>query len=263
MGLFFLSMAALIVSSALAVNGTISLWLAAVINGLCMNSLFSVAHDATHRSLSSNKIVNEMVGRIAVMIFMPVSSFEGARWLHMQHHRFTNGPRDPDLFIHRAKWWQAPIVWSFLDVHYAVYFFQRGGDQLKKHLRPIIVSTVILAAIVGALVYYGYGLEFIFLWFVASRLALILISLTFVFLPHYPGEIDAEVDQYKATTIRRGFEWILNLLLVNQNYHLVHHLYPTAPFYRYQKIWHLKYENLVAKDPAVQTAFGLQPVNVK
>jgi len=116
--------------------------------------------------------------------------------------------------------------------------------------------------VIAILVGLGYGLEVLFLWFLASRVGLFLIACVFVYLPHYPGDISAQEDVYKASTIRKGWEWLLNPLLVYQNYHLIHHLYPTAPFYTYQKIWHLKYDELVAHDPAVQTAFGLQPVNI-
>jgi fatty acid desaturase len=262
MGLFFLSMVVLIGSSALAINGTIPLWLAALPNGLAMYNLFSVAHDAAHRSLSSNKRLNEWVGRLAIMIFMPIAPFEGVRWIHMQHHRFTNGATDPDRFVHHARWWQIPIVWSFVDVYYLVYFVKHGGEQLQKHLKSVIIAAIAMLGVVGGLIYMGYGMEILFLWFLASRIALFLIATVFVFLPHYPGDIDAQEDKYKATTVRRGLEGVLNLLMVNQNYHLIHHLYPTVPFYRYQKVWHLKYGELVAHDPAVQTAFGLKPINV-
>lgn len=262
MGLFFLSVVVLAGSSALAIDGAISLWLGALVNGLAMYNLFSVAHDAAHRSLSSNKILNEWVGRLAIMLFMPVAPFEGVRWLHMQHHRFTNGATDPDRFIHHAKWWQIPIIWTTVDMYYLVYFLKNGGDQLKRHAKTVAISSTVMIIGVSAIVSMGFGLEFFFLWFLASRVGLFLIALVFVFLPHYPGDIDAQEDKYKATTVRRGMEGVLNLLMVNQNYHLIHHLYPTVPFYRYQKVWHLKYAELVSHEPAVQTAFGLKPVNV-
>lgn len=56
-------------------------------------------------------------------------------------------------------------------------------------------------------------------------------------------------NPFQATTIRRGWEWLLTPLMVYQNYHLIHHLYPTIPFYNYLKV------------PAVQSAFGLTPLD--
>ena len=262
LGLLSLSLVVLLGASALAIAGRIPLWLAAIANGVAMYNLFSVAHDGTHRSLSSRSWLNETLGRIAIMMFMPAAPFEAVRWVHMQHHRFTNSELDPDRFVHRAKWWQIPFVWTCSDIHYVIYFLRHGGDQVKKNLRPLLIYSAVFFSLIIVLVSLGYGLEVLFLWFLASRIGLFLIACVFVYLPHYPGDITAQEDVYKASTIRKGWEWILNLLLVYQNYHLIHHLYPTAPFYTYQKIWHLKYDELVARDPAVQTAFGLQPVNV-
>jgi len=56
---------------------------------------------------------------------------------------------------------------------------------------------------------------------------------------------------------------LLTPLFVYQNYHLIHHLYPTAPFYNYIKIWRLKHEELNAQNPAIQVGFGLTPLNRK
>tara|TARA_R110001599_G_scaffold183562_1_gene376845 strand:- start:9344 stop:9775 length:432 start_codon:yes stop_codon:yes gene_type:complete len=87
------------------------------------------------------------------------------------------------------------------------------------------------------------------------------IAFVFVFLPHYRCDISVQENEYQATTTRKGMEWLLTPLFVYQNYHLIHHLYPTTPFYNYMKIWHLKYDELTAHNPAIQTTFGLTPVN--
>ena len=58
----------------------------------------------------------------------------------------------------------------------------------------------------------------------------------------------------------RGWEWLITPLMVYQNYHLIHHLYLNVPFYNHLKNGHLKYGELVAERPAVQSAFGLMPL---
>ena len=50
--------------------------------------------------------------------------------------------------------------------------------------------------------------------------------------------------------------------MVYQNYHLIHHLYLNVPFYNHLKTGHLKYGELVAERPAVQSAFGLMPLKL-
>jgi fatty acid desaturase len=47
-------------------------------------------------------------------------------------------------------------------------------------------------------------------------------------------------------------------LLAYQNYHLMHHLYPTIPFYRYRKAWLARLDQHLARKPAIVKPFSLQ-----
>ena len=218
-------------------------------------------HESLHRNVSSNLRLNEILGRIALMLMIPAAPLEIARWAHFQHHRFTNSEQDPDNFIHDAKWWQIPLRWPNFDMHYLYSFLRNGGKEKKRHARALTAQLVVFVVAIATLTYLGYGMEVLFLWFLASRIALFLVALVFVFLPHYPGDITAQENQYQATTIRQGWEWLLTPLMVYQNYHLIHHLYPTVPFHNYIKIWHLKYDELIAQKPVIQQGFGIMPVN--
>lgn len=262
-GLFFLGMGMIVVASAAAVEGSLPLWGGTLINGLGLYFLFSIMHEALHRNVSANNGVNELLGRFSLLLLIPAAPIEIARWAHFQHHRFTSSEQDPDNFIHDAKWWQIPIRWPNFDLHYLVSFLRYGAEERKRRAPALIVSALVFAAIVAVLVAAGYGWEMLFLWILASRVALTLIALVFVYLPHYPATITAQENQYKATTIRKGWEFLLTPLFVFQNYHLIHHLYPTAPFYNYIKIWHLKYEDLIAENPPIQQAFARTPINLE
>ena len=61
-----------------------------------------------------------------------------------------------------------------------------------------------------------------------------------------------KTDKFKATTMRLGHEWLLTPVMVFQNYHLIHHLYPNIPFHRYLKVWSIIKEEIMAKNPAIQ-----------
>jgi beta-carotene hydroxylase len=260
-GLFVLGLMILGVASGMALSGDIPLWVATLVNGFGLYLLFSIMHESLHRNVSSNSRLNEILGRISLLLLIPAAPLEIARWAHFQHHRFTSSNTDPDNFIHHAKWWQIPLRWPNFDMYYLYCFLRDGGQQKKRHARALISSAVIFIAIIATLTYLGYGMEVLFLWLLASRIGLALVALVFVFLPHYPGDISSEDNEYQATTIRKGWEWLLTPLFVYQNYHLIHHLYPTAPFYNYARIWHLQYDELIAQNPAIQNNFGLMPVN--
>lgn len=260
-GLFLLGLAMIGGASGMALSGAIPLWVAMLINGFGLYFLFTITHESLHRNVSTNNRLNEILGRISLALMIPAAPLEITRWAHFQHHRFTSSDQDPDNFIHHAKWWQIPLRWSNFDLNYLYSFLRHGGKEKKRHARALTWSAVVFVVAVATLTYLGYGMEVLFLWFLASRIGLFLIALVFVFLPHYPGDISSEENQYQATTIRQGWEFLLTPLMVYQNYHLIHHLYPTVPFYNYIKVWHLKYDELIAHNPAIQTSFGLTPVN--
>ncbi len=59
--------------------------------------------------------------------------------------------------------------------------------------------------------------------------------------------------------MRLAKEWLLTPLMVYQNYHLIHHLYPSVPFYKYIKVWNLRRDELIQKNPAIQNGLKLRP----
>ena len=245
-----------------ALLGILPIGVGCVINGVLAYGLFSVAHDGTHRAISSTSWVNELAGGIGLFFLFPYAPMPVARWIHMQHHRFTNAETDPDRFTHDSPVWQIPIRWSNFDLYYLVYFAKHGGKVRDKHLPLVLGYVIAVAAIVAIASVLGYGYEIVMLWLLPTRIALFLVSLAFVFLPHYPGIVLQDEDPFMASTMRMGWEWLLTPLLVYQNYHLIHHLYPTVPFYKMHDVWYLKYDELSTGNISYQTAFGMAPENM-
>jgi len=101
------------------------------------------------------------------------------------------------------------------------------------------------------------------LFFIPTRIAKFFIIWVFDFLPHYPHQIHATDDPFRSTSNRVGLEWLLTPIFVYQNYHLVHHLYPTVPFYRYIKVWNAKKRYHESQNPAITEPFTLAPKNIE
>lgn len=261
--LFVMSMLGMGTVWHLALTEQIALWQGAIANGLLTYLLFSVIHDASHCSLSRVGWLNESIGAIGLFFLFPYAPMVLLRWVHNKHHSYANGPMDPDLFEHESPWWQVPFRWMFFDGAYIHYFIKHGQSVRKRHGMQLVVFYTFLAALFAGALYLGYGLELFMLWFVPSRIALFMIAIVFVILPHYPAVVAQDEDPYMATTMRFGFEWLLTPLLVYQNYHLIHHLYPEIPFYRMHKAYYLRYDEINAQDIPRQTAFGLAPENIE
>lgn len=259
--LFGLGYGMFIFSTIAAVHGSLPMWAACLINGFSLYVLFSPMHESLHGTVSTNHFVNELVGRIALAFQIPAAPLEVARWVHLSHHANTTSSNDPDNFMHHGAWWVLPLRWANFDIFYLTKFFMDDTPATKR-IRPAVYAyvSIFLAVVVGFVV-SGLTLELLVLWFLPSRIGLALIGFVFVFLPHFPADISARQDKYQATTARLGWEWVLTPLMVYQNYHLIHHLYPNVPFYNYIKIWHVRYAEITANNPAIQKGFSLRPVD--
>lgn len=258
LALFVLCLCLLGASYGAALDGRISLWLACLLNGIVTYFIFSVVHDASHGAVSSNKRFNDAIGHIGMLFFGPLAPLNFARWIHMQHHRFTNDEaRDPDAFGHKMDW-LTPLRWMNFDYFYTRFFLRNAGPMRKKYLPRLLLQLLLVSAILALAITFGYGLEALLLWILPTRISSLLFVLCFVYLPHAPFLATAAEDEYQASNIRVGWGWLLTPLLACQNYHLVHHLYPTAPFYRLPALWHSREAYHQSNNPVYVSAFALR-----
>ena len=244
------------------VEGGLPLIWAILFNTIAAYISFTPAHDASHNAVSTDRQLNEWVGRIATVLQSPVPFFRTFRYVHMQHHRFTNdATKDPDVYVSTGPRWLLPFKWATLDLSYFYYYFRSSvfmkrpkserGELYLGFLFGIVVLTAVTLA--GWLEYY------LLLFIIPTRLTAIFLALTFDFLPHYPHHAHAKDEPFRCTSNRVGMEWLLTPVLLYQNYHLVHHLYPTVPFYRNIKVWNAKKRYHESQNPAIIDTFALGP----
>ena len=244
------------------VEGMLSLSWAILFNTIAAYMSFTPAHDASHGSVSANRALNDWVGRLATVLQSPVPFFRAFRYIHMQHHKYTNHKtKDPDLYVGSGPGWLLPLKWTTLDINYLYrylnpsVFMKRPKSERREMLLALLFAAVVLAVISvnGWLNYY------LLLFLIPGRITAIFLAITFDFLPHYPHQTQAKDAPFQCTSNRVGMEWLLTPVLLSQNYHLVHHLYPTVPFYRIVKIWHARKHYHESKNPATVDAFALSP----
>ena len=87
--------------------------------------------------------------------------------------------------------------------------------------------------ICGLIVYlacqYGFLSYILNYWFSPALVVGIALGLFFDYLPHRPFQ---ETNRWKNARVYPSP--IVNILIFGQNYHLVHHLWPSIPWYKYQ-----------------------------
>lgn len=254
--LFCVALGVYVFSTAMGVSGRWSPWGSVALNAVCAYWMFTVAHDASHNSLSLHRWLNDGLGRIATMTLLPLPIFRAFRFIHMQHHRFSNEPDDPDHWVGRGSKWWLPLRCALMDLHYVVWYLPRLGARPRDEVRDTLLSALGGIAVLAWLIHQGWGGEVLMYWLLPARIAISFLALAFDYWPHSPYKATDAENKYIATSVRSGGEWWLTPLLLGQNYHLVHHLYPLVPFYRYVQVWRARERFHLAQAPLIVSVSG-------
>lgn len=253
-----------VLSTAAAIGGHAPIWLTITVNTAVVYAMFMVAHDALHHSLSSASWVNSVFGRAAWLFVGPMFSLPAFSYVHLQHHRNANdGDNDPDLFASHAPAWQLPFRWALMDAFYAVWYCRQLKRRLQRsRRRPLaeVAETVVVFSLsavgLGAATLTGNFWTIVIVLLIPQRIGMAILGWWFDWLPHHGLEQTQQENRYRATRNRVGMEWLLMPVMLSQTYHLVHHLHPWLPFYRYGQAWRSNEDAYLAQNPALSTVFG-------
>lgn len=199
-------------------------WCVFCMNVVALHLAGTVIHDASHNSAHRNRTVNAVLGHISALILG--FSFPVFTRVHLQHHAHVNDPEnDPDHFVSTGgPLWL--IAARFF--YHEIYFFQRRlwrkWELLEWFLGRLAVGLLVFTAC--QFDFLGYLFNY---WFSPALVVGIALGLFFDYLPHRPFE---ERDRWKNARVYPS--GALNLLIMGQNYHLIHHLWPSIPWYRYK-----------------------------
>merc|ERR1712137_622275 len=252
-GLFFINSLVMLSIVTLAEFGFIYRWFACILLTFTMFVMFTVGHDAAHGSISNIKWINGLVGRLAFGTMGPSSSFNLFRFVHNMHHKFTNDKvKDPDTFCSQGGILFLPIRCMLLVPYYLVFYIQNMNIIPILDIAEVFVGLSIQAGLLWGGYDRGYGMHLLMYWILPSSLAHGLLGFFFDFVPHHHDSATTPMQSRYHTTSLLQTYWFaqpfLSLLLQYQDYHLVHHLYPTIPFYRYADKWIEKQEFLKEKN---------------
>ena len=248
---------------------------------------FTPMHDASHSAIATNKSgmrwLNSVVGHLCSI---PLSApFDAFRHLHLEHHKYTNiAGYDPDVWSSRLSTNHLLLLpqhwWSQLHS----YIFHYLRDAFVRHKRPSFEIPQVIVSCAVMFVYpyislclYGFSSFAFWCYYLPGSLAVACLAFVLDYIPHRPH---GTTDVYKSTLIvsassnhptkgvtnggndssdaHRGDSISpLTLLMLFQNYHAVHHLYPWVPFYQYSKVWYAMENQLRDKGVKVRPFFPL------
>lgn len=223
-------------------------WWYVVVSAVCVYGQFTVAHDAVHRSVASNKTINNSFGVLSQFWLGPTSNWHGLKVSHLEHHKHTNDPdNDPDYWSSLdgpGGMYLTPFRWLTIDFKYT---YDHGWLSIRDNPIEILYYSFITLLFLCAYKYQFLS-SLLKYWVIPSRIALFFLAFAFDFLPHYPHNVKKSENRYLTTSYlstSRYLKPLLSLVILYQNYHVAHHLNPSVPFYRYKDVWESNKEDLL------------------
>jgi fatty acid desaturase len=213
---------------------------------------FSILHECGHGSASGHRWLNTLLGHYAsTFCFIPYFPW---KYIHQKHHAWTgNLERDPVLKSLRAwrshgvprivRWsWRSWIPLGALLQHvvYATYpqVMWRAGEATREKLVRNIVSLLWIPTAWTLL--HAWLPDVVSFSNLAPAFVLFLVAEELVNIPHHVdmSTFDSKLpiwQQYRATRSCYYPRGVSELLVLNFNFHIEHHLFPALPWYRLRR----------------------------
>ncbi len=212
-------------------------WCCFWLNVLAIHIAGTVIHDACHNSAHKNRIINAILGHGSALMLGFV--FPVFTRVHLQHHAHVNDPKnDPDYYVSQG----GPLLLIAPRFFYHEVFFFRRRLWKKHELWEWAISRGIVFSLVWLSFQYNFFPFLVNYWFSPALVVGITLGLFFDYFPHRPHQ-----DQGRWHNARVYPNRLLNVLIMGQNYHLIHHLWPSIPWYRYQATYNVTRPLLDAK----------------
>ena len=235
------------------------LWACAVALSVLSYAHYTLVHEAVHDNLAPGaprqRWINTLVGWLGALAL-------GISWPllmrgHVLHHAHTNTPEDPDIYV-KGTLGQLMVKWliylptSLIPLPVAARLdpvqFKSTIEAMSRSeiVHETLVSLATLA-LLGLAIWSGRTLEWLCLLFIPTRVARLILAIFFQWLPHHPFD---RTERYFNTRISL---WPADgFVTLQQNLHLVHHLWPSVPFYNYGRFYRRLRPTLIAKGSPIQ-----------
>ena len=227
-----------VLSSWAAISGRVPLLGAMAVNTLVMYSIYTPLHDASHSAVVPRwkklRWLNTLIGMISAFpLFM---YFYHHRKSHFVHHAKTNQPEDPDRFA-MGGFWEVFLLktpsalvnqLNGLKLYHDCKSLNLSAFQRRATMLQYAATVALLVGLVAS----GNGQQLLTLWLIPWFIGELLMQVAFGWFPHYDH---SEVGRYRNTRI--SLFPAGDILYLYQNLHLIHHMLPSVPFYRYRSVF--------------------------
>jgi beta-carotene hydroxylase len=212
---------------------SVPLWVALSVNTLLAYAAYTPLHEAVHGNVAKGDFLwlNRLVGVASASLLL--HNFTMHKTTHLSHHANLNDPqKDADHWVAGQNWWSVLFRCATLfGAHY------RMGLRLNRHRRDVIFAAMAenlipIAAVLSVGIFAGWDIALIAM-IIPAVLGATILGLMFDYAVHAPYQGSDQFETTRIFEFSPGLAKLGSMLWMAQNYHLIHHLYPGLPFYRY------------------------------
>ena len=227
----------------MALSGLVPIWLVIVPLGYIVFAYYTLVHESIHGNIvraTKYAWVHTLLGWFGALNMM--TSYPGLRRIHVLHHQHTNTDDDPDYNLCHGQLWQSvgrvlffrvllllplPVVKLVPAASYSIKKTMMTARESSQH--AIALTAMQLAFWLS--VVFGYAKIALCLYWLPVMVGLVMLNIFFQYIPHVPFD---KTDRYGNARVN---DWPLgHLVLLGQNLHLGHHLWPSVPYYNYRRL---------------------------
>ena len=209
--------------------------LAIAAGAAALNAFYLLSHEGHHSLLFRDGIANHVAN---ILLCVPLLHSPSAyRVLHELHHRFLGGPGDPDEYRNytdspRVRW---TLQWVRLTIGTLVYMplipvvaWRRADTATRRRIAVEYAGMAIVWVAIFATVPLSVLLQ---VWLIPG-VVVGYISAVRALAQH---ALTDHADPLLASRSVRSNRAV-SFLLLNENYHLEHHLFPEVPSYHLPRL---------------------------
>lgn len=192
----------------------ISTYLHILLQAFLYTGLFITAHDAMHGTVSNNKFINNLIGRVSSFLFAGMS-FDKLLKNHHLHHKYPGTELDPDFYVKSQNF----FVW------WAIFFY-RYTTFAQILIMGISYNLLKLLAQVPEINLWFY-------WIIPAFLGTLQLFYFGTYLPHRLPHTE-DMGPHRARTLPKN-HLLAFLSCYFFGYHQEHHEGPHIPWWQLWK----------------------------
>ena len=232
--------------------------LALMIIGARQRGLATVMHDAAHGRAAKSKVLNTVIGRYltAFLIFQSFNAYKNSH-VHEHHPFLGDAQKDPDFLFYqdaglyalkdKKAFWLEHVLATILMINapqYIYYLFKHRFGSLVRDKGEAIGMLALWSGIFGLAAWLDLVETVLLFWIVPYLTAFMVIGRFIEMAEHYPllGR-----SQEGLLLTRNRFSHPLEAFFLSvhqENFHLVHHLRPSIPYWNMKKAHALMLEDV-------------------